>query len=166
MSQMASGPPDRESRAEADNGGRIAVGGITRAHGVKGEVAVLVLTEVERRFEPGSRLRLEDGPALTVSGTRHHRGKLLVRFEEVQDRTAAEPLAGRYLFVRTAEVPAAPAGSFWPHELVGCEVLTDTGRSLGTISEVILGEANDVWVASAGDRETLVPALKDVVVSV
>ena len=63
-------------------------------------------------------------------------------------------------------MPAAPAGSFWPHELVGCEVLTDTGRSLGTISEVILGEANDVWVASDGDLETLVPALKDVVVSV
>ena len=33
-------------------------------------------------------------------------------------------------------------------------------------AEVILGQANDVWVARDGDRETLVPALRDVVVSV
>ena len=43
---------------------------------------------------------------------------------------------------------------------------TEGGRSLGSISEVIHGPANDVWVARDGDRETLVPALRDVVVTV
>jgi 16S rRNA processing protein RimM len=91
---------------------------------------------------------------------------LLVRFDELGDRTAVEGLGGAYLFVPEEDVPAAPEGSFWPHELEGCEIVTDEGRSLGRISEVILGEANDVWVARDGDRETLVPALRDVVVSV
>ena len=162
MGSMASGPPDRERMTED----RVAVGRVTRAHGVHGEVSVLVLSEVEGRFAPGAALRLDGGRGLTVSTSRPHRGGLLVRFEDVLDRTAAEELTGAYLFVPAAEVPAAPEGSFWPHQLVGCETLTDGGRSLGRIVEVLRGTANDVWVARDGDVETLIPALSDVVVSV
>jgi 16S rRNA processing protein RimM len=139
---------------------------VTHAHGVHGEVAVVVLSEVEDRFATGATLRLEDGRSLTVSSARPHRSRLLIQFEEVPDRTAAEALTGRYLFVPADEVPRAGEGSFWPHELEGSEIVTEAGRSLGSIVEVILGEANDVWVARDGERETLVPALKDVVLSV
>ena len=142
------------------------MGRITHAHGVRGEVAVLVLSEIEERYAPGSVLRLEDGRSLTVASSRPHRGKLLVRFEQTPDRTAAEPLAGSYLFVDATEVPAAPEGSFWPHQIEGCEVVTDTGRSLGRIAEVIASPANDIWVTREGDRETLVPALRDVILEV
>jgi 16S rRNA processing protein RimM len=142
------------------------VGRITRAHGVRGEVAVLVLSEIEGRFAAGSRLLLEDGRALTVRASRPNRGRLLVTFEGVPDRTAAEPLGGSYLFVDRGDVPSAPQDAFWPHDLEGCDVVTEGGHSLGRISEIVHGEANDVWVATGGDRETLVPALKDVVTSV
>jgi len=142
------------------------VGRITRAHGVRGEVAVLVLSEVEARFDPSATLLLEDGRKLTVRARRPNRGRLLVAFEEIPDRTAAEPLAGGYLFVDRSSVPDAPADAFWPHDLEGCEVVTEGGRSLGPITEIVHGEANDVWVAVADGRETLVPALKDVVASV
>ena len=127
---------------------------------------MLVLSEVERRFHPGSVLRLEDGTRLTVAESRPHRGRLLVKFREVEDRNAAEDLAGQYLFISTAEVPEPPQDSFWPHDLVGCEVVTEEGRSLGRIEEVIHGEANDIWVSRSEAGETLVPALRDVVVSV
>ena len=142
------------------------MGRVTRAHGVRGEVAVLVLSEVQGRFEPGSRLLLQNGRTLTVRSNRAHRSRLLVRFEGIPDRTAAEPLAGEYLFVDRSEVPAAPEDAFWPHDLEGSEVVTESGRSLGRIAEIVHGEANDVWVAAEGEREILVPALKDVVASV
>jgi 16S rRNA processing protein RimM len=145
---------------------RVAVGRVTSAHGVHGEVSVLVLSEVAERFDPGATFSLEDGRTLTIDEVRPHRGRLLVRFAEVPDRTAAERLGQQYLFVDRTEVPPAPEGAFWPHQLVGCEVVTDDGRPLGVLSEVVLGVANDVWVARDGDREVLIPALKDVVVSV
>jgi 16S rRNA processing protein RimM len=144
----------------------VAVGRITKPHGVKGEVVVFVLTEVEQRFADGSRLMLEDGRTLTVAASRPDRGKLLVRFEELADRTAVEPLTGAYLFVSEGDVPAAPEDAYWPHQLEGAEVLTESGRSLGSIVEIISTPANDVWVARDGEREILIPALKDVVVSV
>jgi 16S rRNA processing protein RimM len=144
----------------------LVAGKITKAHGLRGEVTVLVLSEVAERFEPGSVLHLEDGRTLTVSATRPDRGRLLVTFEGVADRTAAEQLNGRYLFVPEEDAPVLPDGSFWPHQLVGCAVVTDSGRELGDIREVVLGVANDIWVTGPPDDEVLVPALKDVVVSV
>jgi 16S rRNA processing protein RimM len=144
----------------------LVAGKITKAHGLRGEVTVLVLTEVESRFEPGSVLHLEDGRTLTVAATRPDRGRLLVVFEGVGDRTAAEQLNGRYLFVPEEDAPTLPEGSFWPHQLVGCSVATDTGRELGEIREVVLGVANDIWVTGPPTAEVLVPALKDVVLEV
>jgi 16S rRNA processing protein RimM len=146
--------------------GRVAVGRITNAHGVSGEVSVLVLSEVEHRFDPGVSFLLEDGRSLTIDEVRPHRGRLLVRFAGVPDRNAAELLAQQYLFVDASAVPDAPEGAFWPHQLQGCEVVTDDGRPLGTIVEIVLGVANDIWVARDGEREVLIPALKDVVVEV
>ena len=89
-----------------------------------------------------------------------------MKFAEVPDRTAAESLRQRYLFVDEGDVPPAPEGAFWPHQLEGCEVVTEGGRSLGVIREIVHGVANDIWVAGPTENEVLVPALKDVVVSV
>lgn len=144
----------------------VAVGRITRAHGVKGEVAVLVLSEVPERFDSGATLFLEDGRPLTIESTREDRGRLLVRFYGISDRSAAEPFLGKLLVVPESALPELPEGSWWPFQLEGCRVETDTGRQLGTLTEVVLNPANDIWVVAEGDEETLVPALKAVVVSV
>jgi 16S rRNA processing protein RimM len=146
----------------------VAVGRITGAHGVKGEVSILVLSQVAERFEPGSRLFLDETGArpVTVSAVRPHRQRLLVGFEGVHDRNQAEVLRGSYLFVPAGSAPELPEGEFWTHELVGCEVVTEAGRPLGRIREVIHTAANDVWAAEGEEREVLIPALKDVVASV
>ncbi len=147
----------------------VAVGKITRAHGVRGEVAVLVLSEVEERFDPGVELLAEGHGSLSIEATRRDRGRLLVKFEGVEDRHAAQRLQGVYLLVPRAASPELPEGSYWPYELEGCEVRTEAGRSLGTIVDVIHTQANDVWAARSDgdpDAEVLIPALRDVVVSV
>ena len=146
----------------------IAVGRIARAHGVKGEVAVLPLSQVPERFAKGARLLLGESEdrSLTVSASRPHRQRLLVFFDEIRDRTAAERLTGEYLFVPASESPDLPEGEFWAHQLVGSLVVTEAGRQVGTITEIIHTAANDVWVAAGTDGEALIPALKDVVTHV
>jgi 16S rRNA processing protein RimM len=145
----------------------VAVGRVTGAHGIKGEVSVLVLTQVEGRFAPGAVVWLEEGRSLTVGSSRRHRGRLLVAFDEVPDRAAAERLVRRVLFVPESASPPLPEGSWWDHQLVGCAVTTEDGRWLGVVREVIHTPANDVWSAVDDEgRETLVPALRDVIVDV
>jgi 16S rRNA processing protein RimM len=147
----------------------IAVGRITRAHGVKGEVSVLPLSQVEARFEPGSRLLAGEGEdrPLVVSSVRRHHDRVLVLFEGITDRDAAHGLRGTYLFVPASQAPPLPEGEFWTHQLIGCEVVTEGGRTLGRLREVIHTAANDVWSVQSDDgADVLVPALKDVVESV
>jgi 16S rRNA processing protein RimM len=143
----------------------VAVGRVTRAHGVKGEVAIHVLSQVPSRFEEGARLVVDEDRTrvLTVTHARPHRDRLLVTFDEIADREAAEALRGAYLFVPTSSSPALPEGEWWSHDVIGCRVFTDDGRDLGVVEEVIHTEANDIWVAHGEGAETLVPALRDVV---
>ena len=144
----------------------VVVGKVTRAHGVRGEVSVLVLSEVPDRFADGATVWLEDGHPLVVDSSRENRGRLLIRFREIRDRATAEALRGSFLAVPESALPKLPEGSWWPHQLEGSEVLTEEGRSLGTLVEVVLNPANDLWVTRDADREVLIPALRDVIVSV
>jgi 16S rRNA processing protein RimM len=140
------------------------VGRIARSHGVGGEVSVQPLTEVGARFEPGSVLRLEDGRTLTVERSRPHRHRLLVRFEEIGDRDAADALRGLVLLVAADTAPPIEEPDrFWIHQVVGLEVVTEEGRSLGRIREVQGNPANDLWVTDEGH---LIPAVREVVVGV
>jgi 16S rRNA processing protein RimM len=145
----------------------VAVGRITRPHGVRGEVAVLVLSEVPDRFAAGATVWLEDGRTLTVESVRPHRDRLLVRFREVRDRSDAEALQRAVLVVPESQSPPLPEGSWWDHQIEGCAIETDAGRSLGTVREVIHTAANDVWSAvDEAGVETLIPVLKDVLAGV
>ena len=88
----------------------VVVGRITRAHGVTGEVAVLVLSEVPGRFADGATLWLEDGRTLTVASSRPHKDRLLVRFRGVEDRAQAEALQRALLIVPESWSPSFPTG--------------------------------------------------------
>ena len=145
----------------------VAVGRITRAHGVQGELAVLVISEVPGRFADGETVWLEDGRTLTVESSRPHKDRLLVRFREVQTREQAEALQRALLVVPESLSPELTEGSWWDHRIVGCAIETDTGRALGTVHDVIHTAANDVWSAVDDEgTETLIPVLRDVILDV
>ncbi|WP_310962860.1 ribosome maturation factor RimM [Nocardioides terrisoli] len=142
------------------------VGRIGRPHGVKGEVSVEPRTdEPERRFAVGSVLsgRTPDGvvrpEAFRVVATRWHQGRLLVRFEGLADRTAAEAARGTMLEIALdpEESPADPE-EFYDHQLVGLAVEGVDGRSVGTVTSVEHNAAQDLLHLSlVGGRDVLFP---------
>lgn len=143
----------------------IVVGAITKAHGLKGEVVVLNRSDNPDRWAPGTTVFL-GARELEITASRPHGTRILVSFKGVTDRTSAEGLRGE-LTVRRSQLPDLEEGQYWPHQLEGCEVVTDAGRDLGHITDVIPNPANDLWVAvDEAGTETLVPALEDVIVRV
>ena len=145
----------------------VVVGKVTKAHGLHGEVVVLVFSDNPERFSAGSSVFFEDGREIRIRASRPNGGRLLVAFEGVADRTTAEALRGVTLVVPRSSLPVLPEGEYWPHQLEGCEVLTESGRTLGAIVDVIANPVNDIWVAvDAAGTETLVPAIREVVVEV
>jgi 16S rRNA processing protein RimM len=145
----------------------IVVGKVTKAHGLRGEVTVLPLTDNPDRFAPGGVVYLEDGRALSIRDSRDNGARLLVTFEGVADRIAADALRGSMLVVPESDLPELPEGTYWPHQLEGCEVVTASGRSLGTIADVVANRANDIWITAGPDgEEILVPAIRQVIAEV
>jgi 16S rRNA processing protein RimM len=149
---------------------QIAVGQIGRAHGIRGDVTVIVRTdEPDVRFVPGTVLVTEPperGP-LTVAATRWHSGRLIVTFEGVRDRTAAEDLRGTVLVVDSAQIPAPDdPDEFYDHQLIGLGVVTAAGDAVGEVTDV-LHHGQDLLVVRRGPRdETLVPFVSAIVTDV
>lgn len=140
------------------------VGRIGRAHGIRGELNVDIRTdEPGRRFAPGSSVSA-DGRLLLVRSSRQHSGKMVVAFEGVTDRDAAEALHGRML---TADVDPAVSPDdpeeFYDHQLIGLAVRTQAGQAVGTITEVLHLPAQDTLAISHDSHEFLVPFVAELV---
>lgn len=138
----------------------VPVGRVVKAHGLRGEVAVEVLSDVPGRFDPGVVLAGR-GRSWTITAARPHQGRLLVTFEGVADRTAAEGLRGLVL----TGPPADTSGSetYYVHELVGREVVDADGRPLGVVADHIelpTAAAYDLLEVERADGSTwLLPAV-------
>ncbi len=145
----------------------VVVGRLGKPHGLKGEVTVDVRTdEPALRFADGAVLEVERprGSAATwrtlrVARTRWHQGVLLVTFEEIGDRTAAEAARGIVLHAQLpADARPEDPDEFYDHQLVGLDVVGTDGTALGTVSSVVHGGAQDLLGVKALDgRDTLVP---------
>jgi 16S rRNA processing protein RimM len=151
----------------------VVVGRIGKPHGLRGEVTVDVRTdEPERRFARGSTLRAEPPPGsasslrtLTVSASRWHQSVLLVSFEELPDRSAAEAARGILLHtsIPAGESPEDP-DEFYDHQLVGLAAHDVDGTPLGTVAGLFHGGAQDLLrIATPEGREALVPFVKALV---
>jgi 16S rRNA processing protein RimM len=145
----------------------VVVGIATKAHGVRGEVVVQPRSDNPDRWSAGAVVFGEDGTRFTVDTVRGTGARLFVRFAGAADRTAAEALRGTTFVVPVSWLPALRDGEYWPHELEGSQVVTESGRVLGTLADVVPNPANDLWVAVDADGdETLVPAIREVVLEV
>jgi 16S rRNA processing protein RimM len=144
----------------------LRIGRVLKAHGVKGALRVELLTDFPDRFAPGREVAVA-GRRLTVARSEELDGSMLVTFEGIDDRTAAEPLAGAYLTVPLAEARALPADRYYHFQLVGLTVInTRGGRELGKVAEVLTYAANDVLRVTDGDKEILIPMIRSVVRSI
>lgn len=125
---------------------RVLVGRITRAHGLRGEVLVdLLSSEPEVRLAPGTVLETDRGP-LTVASARPHQDRWIVAFREAPDRNAAEGLRGTELRAEPLEDPDA----LWVHELVGATVVDAAGTERGRVVAVVANPAADLLELDGG----------------
>ena len=144
----------RKPPADAAKPDYALVGLVRKAQGVRGELLVEPLTDSpDVIFAPGSRVfggdakgnlpitaNIDDAggghhpPTLTIETLRHHKGGLLVQFEEIQDRNSAELWRGRYLLAPFAELPPPKEDEVYLHDLIGMQVETGEGAHVGQVT--------------------------------
>ncbi|MFI6028835.1 ribosome maturation factor RimM [Amycolatopsis magusensis] len=147
----------------------VVVGRVAKAHGITGELAVDVRTDSpEQRFAVGAvvlaRPRGGHPRELTVAAARSHSGRLLVRFDQVPDRTAAEELRGALLLGDTADLPpTADPDEFYDHQLEGLRAELTDGTAVGTVLEVVHSPGGELLSLDRDGKTVLVPFVRAIV---
>ena len=148
---------------------RLKVGKIVNTHSLKGEVKVISSTDFEeQRFEKGTELLITRGnqvvKEVTVESYRTHKNNLLVKFVGIDSIEEAEKLKNLQIKIDSENIGELEENEFYFHEIIGCEVFDENGKSLGEITEILTPGANDVWVIkSQNGKEILIPYIEDVV---
>ncbi len=142
----------------------VLVGTIARTQGHRGQVILNPATDFpEQRFAAGSVLhtrRAEGDATLRVTAMRLHQGRPVVSFEGIDSMTAAEALAGLELRVPEADLAQLPPGSYYEHDLVGCEVVTTGGQTIGRVRTVEGGTGLSRLVIGEGRAEVQIPLVE------
>jgi 16S rRNA processing protein RimM len=146
----------------------VAIGEIGRPHGLRGEVRVVPLTDRPERFETLRECVLWDEARdrrqpCRIRSARVQGDALLVAVAGYDSPEAVGALTGWLLAVPESEVLPAPEGHFYPWQLVGCRVLTEDGRDVGSVLRIEGSAAQDLWVVGDAQREHLVPAVAEIV---
>lgn len=143
----------------------LLIGRVIKSHGIKGELVVEPTTdEPEIRYAVGEVLHGTQGKkehTLTVKSVRVHKGRLLIFFEEIQDRTTADTLRGTQFFAPPLDDP--DDDGFYDHELEGLRVIHN-GADVGEVTGVTHGPAQSLLELTLdGGKEVLVPFVEEIV---
>jgi 16S rRNA processing protein RimM len=145
----------------------VVVGRLGRPHGVHGEISVEVRTDdPENRFAIGAKITVkENNKKLTVASTRWHLSRLLIKFEEIQDRTQVDAVRGKLLVVEVDPNEATLGNNeFYEFQLIDLEVFNTNNEKLGVVKEVLPGSAQALIVVKTLDnKEVMVPFVNQLV---
>ena len=142
---------------------RIVIGRVGAAHGIRGELRIIPLTDFPERFAALREIMVGD-ELLHVERVKPQGKNVLMRFREYAVREEAQKLTGRLLTVARAEAAPLDEGEYYVFDIVGLTVYDEEDNELGTVENVLRTGSNDVYAVRSEDgREILIPALRSVV---
>jgi len=151
----------------------LVVGRLRKPHGLKGDCAVLPLTDApDQVFAPGRALWLKNlageitGGPLVIERSRPYHRQWLVAFRGHLDVDAVKPLGGGFLAVEADRLRPPAEGEVYLHELTGFAVRDAAGSPLGLVTGVLELPAGLMLEVQGPKREFLLPFRKEFVVEV
>ena len=127
------------------NADRIPIAYVRRAHGIQGDVVVRGLgADGSDRLVAGASLERAAGmEPMHIVHSQPHGEDFLVHLEGVDDRTAAQALVGTQFSIDRADRRDLDDDEWWIEDVVGCVVVSGEGETIGTVTGVVVGSAQD-----------------------
>lgn len=144
----------------------LEAGKIVAVHGLRGEVKIMPYTDTPELLAEFDRLFMgKNYDEIVIKHSRVFKNMVIAKIESVDTPEDAAKLRNKILFMHRDDLEL-DENTYFIQDLIGVEVRdADSGFVYGTISDVMQTGANDVYVIKGADREYLVPAIGDVVVS-
>jgi 16S rRNA processing protein RimM len=160
----------KHKRDAARFGEMIAIGKVSRSVGIRGELNVVPFTDDLSRFAKLQSVWLgvdeTSQERYAVVSARVGRSSVILKLGTITSRTEADSKRGAFVYIPSEEVITPAQGAYFIHDIVGMHVLGEGGESIGVVKEVLELPANDVWVVVKEGKEFLIPAIKQVILSV
>ena len=146
------------------------VGIITSTHGVKGEVKVYPTTDDVRRFKKLKDIIIDTGKehvALELESVKFFKQMVILKFKGIDTLNDVEKYRQKSLYVTRANAVRLRKDEYFIADLIGLKVVDEDNKELGTLEDVMLTGANDVYVISLlNGKELLLPAIKQCILNV
>ena len=133
-------------------------GQIVNTHGVRGEVRIVPWADSPDFLCQFSTLYL-DGAPRRVLASRVHKGSVIAKLDGVDTVEEAMLLRDKTIQIKRADA-RLPEGAFFLADIIGLNVVDETGRKLGTLKEVLSPSVQQVYVVE-GEREIMIPAVPE-----
>ena len=148
----------------------LRVGVITSTHGVRGEVKVFPTTDDAKRFKKLKTVILDTGKGQTtleIEQVKFFKNMVILKFDGVDTMNEVEGWRQKDLLITRDEAIPLEEDEFFITDLIGLNVVTDEGETLGTLTDVMETGANDVYcVKTPEGKELLLPAIRDCILDV
>ncbi len=147
------------------------LGVVARSHGLDGTVVLSDVVAPPSALRPGQSVAIGYSREFTklhrVADFSQSEHRTTLRLVDITTAEATSPLIDQAVYVCAADVGLDSSPRYRIGDLEGCSVVDESGEQLGTISDVWLMPANDVWVVTTGTGSTIpLPVIDDVVLSV
>ncbi|MGL5676515.1 MAG: ribosome maturation factor RimM [Cellulosilyticaceae bacterium] len=140
------------------------IGKIVNTHGVKGEMRVKPSTDDIKRFEKLKTIYVEQRElkSYEIESVRYHKDFVLMRLKGVDTMNDAELLKNAQLKIDRKDSLPLGEDEYYMCDLYDLEVVTEEGRKLGIITDILVTGSNDVYVVidKENNKEILIPAIK------
>lgn len=148
----------------------LRVGVISSTHGVRGEVKVFPTTDEPEQFKNWKTVILDTGRermTLNIEGVKFFKNMVILKFKEFNDISEIEKYRNKDLLILREQAGEPGPDENFIVDLIGLKVVTDEGKDFGTMKDVILTGANDVYVIEGMDgKEYLFPAIRQCILDV
>ena len=136
---------------------------------MKGELVVESMTPKSERFSQlegvyiGDRAGEVRPDKVGIEHVRPQRKGVIVKLEGIDDRGRAEELLGGYLYVTHEDRIALPPRTYFIHDIVGLKVEDELGIPIGTVVDVLILPAHDVYVVKQRSKEYWIPSVREII---
>ncbi len=134
--------------------------------GVRGEMAVIPLTDNPDRFSELNEIKITVGGITRefhLKGAKKLSGRILIQLQEIKTPEEAKLLVGGFIEIEKEQLIKLGEGNYFVFDLIGLEVITASGDRVGQVKEVISLPANDIYIVESGNKTYNIPATKNIV---
>lgn len=147
--------------------GNLEIGQIVNTFGIKGFVKVNPFVDDISRFDDLKKVYIKKQKVLKeleVEEVKYHKNMVLVKFKGIDKVEEAETLRNSYLEVDRENAIDLQEGEYFIADLLGLEVITDEGNTLGKLEDIFNTGSNDIYVVKDElGKQILLPAISEVI---